>query len=39
VHEVGGHFPALDTPDLLLEDIWKFFGDKEISGTKLFGSG
>jgi hypothetical protein len=36
VHERGGHFPALDTPELLLDDIWRFFGDKELSRTKVF---
>ncbi|KAJ9613550.1 hypothetical protein H2200_003492 [Cladophialophora chaetospira] len=38
VHEKGGHFPSLDTPDLLLQDIWKFFGDKKISKTEVFES-
>lgn len=38
VHETGGHFPSLDTPDLLLADIWRFFGDKQESKTEVFGS-
>jgi hypothetical protein len=36
VHQTGGHFPSLDTPDLLVDDIRKFFGDRESSGTKVF---
>ncbi|KIW11567.1 hypothetical protein PV08_10868 [Exophiala spinifera] len=36
VHDRGGHFASLDAPDLLLEDIWRFFGDREVSGTKVF---
>ncbi|KAH8660106.1 Alpha/Beta hydrolase protein [Xylariales sp. PMI_506] len=36
VHTRGGHFAAFDAADLLLEDIWQFFGDKELSGTKIF---
>ena len=36
VHETGGHFPSLSNPDLLLGDIWKFFGDEELSGTHVF---
>ncbi|KAJ9602865.1 hypothetical protein H2200_012645 [Cladophialophora chaetospira] len=26
VHETGGHFASLTNPELLLADIWKFFG-------------
>jgi pimeloyl-ACP methyl ester carboxylesterase len=37
VHEKGGHFPALETPEVLVKDIWRFFGDSEVSGTKVFG--
>jgi hypothetical protein len=38
MHDVGGHFPAWENPDLLAEDIWSFFGDGDLSGTKIFGS-
>ena len=36
VHEKGGHIPGLDTPELLLQDIWKFFGDRKLSKTEVF---
>ncbi|KAF5973630.1 epoxide hydrolase [Fusarium bulbicola] len=36
VHDHGGHFAAYEVPDLLLHDIWSWFGDKEASGTKAF---
>ncbi|RYP57970.1 hypothetical protein DL770_010532 [Monosporascus sp. CRB-9-2] len=36
VHETGGHFPAWETPDLLLQDIWAFFGDRVLSNTGTF---
>ncbi|KAI1025075.1 hypothetical protein LB504_009745 [Fusarium proliferatum] len=36
VHDHGGHFAAYEVPDLLLRDIWSWFGDKEVSGTKAF---
>ncbi|EXJ78913.1 hypothetical protein A1O3_08413 [Capronia epimyces CBS 606.96] len=36
VHKLGGHFPSLDVPDLLIDDIRRFFGDREISSTKVF---
>ena len=36
VHGEGGHFPALTNPELLLQDIWKFFGDRDLSNTKDF---
>ena len=39
VHEKGGHFPSLDTPELLLQDIWKFFGDKKVSKVDVFDAG
>lgn len=36
-HElVGGHFPAYQTPDSLLEDVWNFFGNPSVSGTGVF---
>ncbi|CAM1510877.1 Fc.00g083900.m01.CDS01 [Cosmosporella sp. VM-42] len=37
VHNHGGHFAAYEVPDLLLQDIWEWFGDREVSGTKAFG--
>ncbi|KAK4083916.1 uncharacterized protein Triagg1_1578 [Trichoderma aggressivum f. europaeum] len=36
VHEKGGHFPALETPEVLARDVRRFFGDAEESGTKVF---
>ncbi|KAI1028720.1 hypothetical protein LB503_002145 [Fusarium chuoi] len=36
VHDHGGHFAAYEVPDLLLHDIWSWFGNKEASGTKAF---
>ncbi|KAI0126793.1 Alpha/Beta hydrolase protein [Xylariales sp. AK1849] len=36
LHEIGGHFPAWENPDLLLEDIWAFFGDLHLSNTRVF---
>jgi hypothetical protein len=36
VHTRGGHFASFDAPDLLLEDIWRFFGDRALSGTEVF---
>ncbi|OTA06390.1 hypothetical protein A9Z42_0071300 [Trichoderma parareesei] len=38
VHEKGGHFPALETPEVLVEDedMRRFFGDEEESGTAVF---
>ncbi|RYO96866.1 hypothetical protein DL765_011439 [Monosporascus sp. GIB2] len=36
VHETGGHFPAWENPDLLLQDIWAFFGDRVLSDTRTF---
>ena len=35
-HETGGHFPAWETPDMLLEDIWAFFGNEALSNTGVF---
>ncbi|KAL2683343.1 hypothetical protein Neosp_007813 [[Neocosmospora] mangrovei] len=37
VQQHGGHFAAYEVPELLLNDIWSWFGDKEISGTSAFG--
>jgi pimeloyl-ACP methyl ester carboxylesterase len=36
VHSHGGHFAAYEVPELLINDIWSWFGDKELSGTKAF---
>ncbi|KAJ9637945.1 hypothetical protein H2204_004535 [Knufia peltigerae] len=36
VHDRGGHFASLDAPDLLVDDIRRFFGDREVSNTKVF---
>ncbi|PNP45074.1 hypothetical protein TGAMA5MH_03123 [Trichoderma gamsii] len=36
VHDHGGHFAAYEVPDLLLPDIWSWFGDKNTSGTSFF---
>ena len=36
VHEKGGHFPSLDTPELLVEDVRRFFGDRKLSRTEVF---
>lgn len=36
VHEVGGHFPAWENPDLLAGDVWSFIGDAQLSGTGVF---
>ena len=36
VHNHGGHFAAYEVPDLLLQDIWEWFGDRQVSGTSAF---
>ncbi|KAL5085077.1 hypothetical protein Trisim1_010866 [Trichoderma cf. simile WF8] len=36
VHEKGGHFPALETPEVLAGDVRQFFGNAEESGTGVF---
>ncbi|EGR48633.1 uncharacterized protein TRIREDRAFT_121877 [Trichoderma reesei QM6a] len=36
VHEKGGHFPAVETPEVLVEDMRRFFGNEEESGTAVF---
>ncbi|KFX97022.1 hypothetical protein V490_03007 [Pseudogymnoascus sp. VKM F-3557] len=36
VNTHGGHFAAYEVPGLLLNDIWSWFGDREVSGTKVF---
>lgn len=35
-HERGGHFAAVDAPDLLIRDVQAFFGNKNLSGTHVF---
>ncbi|RFU82091.1 juvenile hormone epoxide hydrolase 2 [Trichoderma arundinaceum] len=37
VYEKGGHFPALETPEVLVKDMWQFFGNPGKSGTGVFG--
>ncbi|KAL7901665.1 Alpha/Beta hydrolase protein [Trichoderma sp. SZMC 28014] len=32
VHDFGGHFAAYQTPDTLLDDCWRFWGNKSASG-------
>jgi hypothetical protein len=34
VHTFGGHFAAFQTPDILLGDIWAFWGNKTLSGLE-----
>ncbi|KAH7146974.1 Alpha/Beta hydrolase protein [Dactylonectria estremocensis] len=36
VNDHGGHFAAYEVPGLLLNDIWSWFGNKEVSGTRVF---
>ena len=36
MHDKGGHFPAWESPELLLGDIWDWFGNEEESGTAVF---
>ena len=36
VHDRGGHFAAYEVPELLLDDIWSWFGDKSTSKTNAF---
>lgn len=33
----GGHFASHETPDALVADMQEWFGNKELSGTKIFG--
>ncbi|KAL9479784.1 hypothetical protein ACSS6W_004570 [Trichoderma asperelloides] len=33
VHDFGGHFAAYQTPDTLLDDCWRFWGNKSASGV------
>lgn len=36
VHAEGGHFPSVTNAEALLQDIWKFFGNRELSRTYVF---
>jgi hypothetical protein len=36
VHDSGGHFAAVESPDALLSDIRSFFGNKTLSHTYVF---
>jgi hypothetical protein len=36
VQKTGGHLAILTSPDLLLNDIWRFFGNRKLSGTGIF---
>lgn len=35
-HDFGGHFAAYRTPETLADDIYRWFGDRELSGTGVF---
>lgn len=37
VHLEGGHFPSVHNSAALLQDIWNFFGNEELSNTLVFG--
>lgn len=36
VHEVGGHFAAYKDTESLADDVYRWFGDSEMSGTAVF---
>ena len=36
VHNTGGHFAALESPDLLLGDIRAFWGNSSLSNVGIF---
>ena len=36
VYDRGGHFAAVETPDLLLHDIWSFWGNASLSNVGVF---
>lgn len=36
IHDFGGHFAAYETPDGLVDDCWRFWGDACISVTGEF---
>ncbi|KAL9616114.1 MAG: hypothetical protein Q9160_008985, partial [Pyrenula sp. 1 TL-2023] len=35
-HEKGGHFAAFEVPEMVVGDLWTWFGDRELSGTGVF---
>lgn len=35
-HEFGGHFAAYKDTEGLLQDVYRWFGDRELSGTAVF---
>jgi hypothetical protein len=35
-HDHGGHFAAYRSPNSLVDDIYRWFGDRELSGTSVF---
>lgn len=35
-HDHGGHFAAYRSPESLADDIYRWFGDRELSGTSVF---
>ncbi|KAK4072219.1 hypothetical protein Trihar35433_4283 [Trichoderma harzianum] len=37
VHDKGGHFPSIETPDVLIDDIRSFFGNGSLANTTMFG--
>ena len=37
VHDMGGHFAAYERPQTIAEDLWRWYGDGELSGTSVFG--
>lgn len=39
VHLEDGHFPSVTNSAALLQDIWNFFGNDELSNTRVFGRG
>jgi pimeloyl-ACP methyl ester carboxylesterase len=36
VHDSGGHFAAYRSAESLADDIYRWFGDRELSGTSVF---
>jgi hypothetical protein len=35
-HASGGHFAAYRSAESLADDIYRWFGDRELSGTSVF---
>jgi len=35
-HDHGGHFAAYRSPESLADDMYRWFGDRELSGTSVF---